>query len=191
MVDAIVQAGLLILREEGADKLTTKRIAERAGVSIGSLYQYFVDKEDVVESVYREQHSEFWDAAVRWVPKLAARPLEEAIALIVDAGIQRHRRLHDLHPDFYPDHAVRYTLSTFNPEGRDRASEWVKMILECHRDRLAVSPDRGAFLLTRTLGGIFISVTRERSHMLGEPALREELIRMLLALVATPDRAET
>jgi AcrR family transcriptional regulator len=87
MVEAIVQAGLLVLREEGPERLTTKRIAERAGVAVGSLYQYFADKDDVLEAVFQQQHEEFWDAAVLAVPKLAALPLERAVALIVEAGL--------------------------------------------------------------------------------------------------------
>lgn len=41
---AIVEAAARILSEEGAARLTTNRIAERAGVSVGSLYQYFPNR---------------------------------------------------------------------------------------------------------------------------------------------------
>ena len=50
-VDAIVEAAIQILQSDGEERLTTNRIAERAGVSIGSLYQYFADKEAIVEAV--------------------------------------------------------------------------------------------------------------------------------------------
>ena len=42
--EAIVEAAAQILERRGADALTTNRVAERAGVSIGTLYQYFSDK---------------------------------------------------------------------------------------------------------------------------------------------------
>jgi AcrR family transcriptional regulator len=187
MVDAIVQAGLLVLKEEGPEQLTTKRIAERAGVSVGSLYQYFADKDDVLEAVFRQQHEEFWDAAVSWVPRLAALPLEQAIELIVDAGLNRHRALHEIHPEFYVDHSVRYSLSTFHPNGGDRATRWVAMILECHRDELAIpNPERAAFLLTRALGGVLVTSLRERPRYLADPGLRDDLVRMAMGLVARP-----
>jgi AcrR family transcriptional regulator len=184
MVDAIVQAGLLVLREEGPEQLTTKRIAERAGVAVGSLYQYFADKDDVLEAVFRRQHEEFWDTAALAVPKLAVLPLEKAVALIVDAGLKRHRALYEMHPKFYLDHSVRYSLSTFNPNGPDRATKWVAMILDCHRDELGMTSERAAFLLTRVLGAVLLTSLRERPHYLSDPALRRDLLRMLMVLIA-------
>jgi AcrR family transcriptional regulator len=184
MVEAIVQAGLLVLREEGPEQLTTKRIAERAGVAVGSLYRYFADKDDVLEAVFRRKHEEFWDQASLAVPKLAVLPLERAVALIVDAGIERHRALYEIHPTFYRDHSVRYTLSTFHPNGPDRATKWVAMILDCHRDELAMASERAAFLLTRVLGGVLVTTLRERPRYLSDPELRRDLLRMLMALVA-------
>jgi len=189
VVEAIVQAGLLVLREEGSAQLTTKRIAERAGVAVGSLYQYFADKDDVLEAVFRRQHEEFWDQAALWVPKLATLPLEQAIGLIVDAGLNRHQALHEMHPQFYLDHSVRYTLSTFNPNGADRASKWVAMILDCHRDELAMPSERAAFLLTRTLGAVLLTALRERPHYLSDPALRDDLRRMAMALIVRKSSA--
>jgi AcrR family transcriptional regulator len=184
MVEAIVQAGLLVLREEGPERLTTKRIAERAGVAVGSLYQYFTDKDDVLEAVFRRQHEEFWDQAALAVPKLAVLPLEKAVALIVNTGLERHRALNEMHPKFYLEHSVRYTLSTFNPNGPDRATKWVAMILDCHRDELAMSSERAAFLLTRVLGAVLLASLRERPHYLSDPTLRHDLLRMAMALIA-------
>jgi AcrR family transcriptional regulator len=47
-VDAIIQASTYILTEVDWEGLTTNAIAERAGVNIGSLYQYFPNKEAIV-----------------------------------------------------------------------------------------------------------------------------------------------
>ena len=44
LVSAVLQAAVQVLAEEGAQRFTTARVAERAGVSIGSLYQYFPNK---------------------------------------------------------------------------------------------------------------------------------------------------
>lgn len=54
-VEAIVEAGARILAEEGWAGFTTNRIAEVAGVSIGSLYQYFPDKLALVDAI-RHRH---------------------------------------------------------------------------------------------------------------------------------------
>lgn len=51
IVDAVVEAATELLAERGVARLTTNEIAERAGVSIGSLYRYFPDKETIVAEI--------------------------------------------------------------------------------------------------------------------------------------------
>ena len=46
--DAILEAAAQILERDGPDRFTTTRVAERAGVSIGTLYQYFPDKQAIL-----------------------------------------------------------------------------------------------------------------------------------------------
>lgn len=48
MVHAILDATLFVIEEEGADNFTTNRVADVAGISVGSLYQYFENKEMLV-----------------------------------------------------------------------------------------------------------------------------------------------
>ena len=55
LVEAIQQACQQILENEGAEHLTTQRIADVAGVTIGSLYQYFPNKEAVVADVFNNK----------------------------------------------------------------------------------------------------------------------------------------
>ena len=53
-VDAIIQATARVLIEDGYDRASTNRIAQAAGVSIGSLYQYFPSKEALVAALVEE-----------------------------------------------------------------------------------------------------------------------------------------
>lgn len=46
--DSILEAALLVIARDGATALNTNAVAERAGVSIGTLYQYFPDKEAIL-----------------------------------------------------------------------------------------------------------------------------------------------
>ena len=52
-VSAVLEAAVRILKREGVDGLTTNRIAEVAGVSIGSVYQYFPDKGAIFSALHR------------------------------------------------------------------------------------------------------------------------------------------
>jgi AcrR family transcriptional regulator len=52
-VDAIVEATLQVLLEVGKERLTTTRVAARAGVSVGTLYQYFPNKSALLRAVLK------------------------------------------------------------------------------------------------------------------------------------------
>ncbi|EDM82957.1 TetR/AcrR family transcriptional regulator, partial [Limnobacter sp. MED105] len=54
LVARLVEATAQSVREHGMDKFTTHHVAELAGVSVGSLYQYFDSREDLVEALLED-----------------------------------------------------------------------------------------------------------------------------------------
>jgi len=58
LVGAILEAAAQVLRDEGATRFTTARVAERAGVSIGSLYQFFPNKASLLFRLQAEEWRE-------------------------------------------------------------------------------------------------------------------------------------
>lgn len=90
-VEAIVQAATQLLREGGLATMTTNAVAARAGVSIGSLYQYFPNRDALmVELIRREQrgHVERVRAALLLCKGL---DLEATVRLLVRAAMGHHR----------------------------------------------------------------------------------------------------
>lgn len=63
-VDAIVEAAIRILRRDGWSGLTTTRVAERAGVSVGSLYQYFPNRASIAVEIVRRRTRHFLTAVL-------------------------------------------------------------------------------------------------------------------------------
>lgn len=63
LVAAVLQAASQVLAEDGARHFTTARVAERAGVSVGSLYQYFPNKAAIL---FRLQSDEWAQTAAMW-----------------------------------------------------------------------------------------------------------------------------
>src|ERR1700722_11945035 len=78
-VDALVEATARILVKEGFDKASTNRIAEKAGVSVGSLYQYYPSKEALVAAVMERHSQELIQVARGVLAEVAKLAMEQAI----------------------------------------------------------------------------------------------------------------
>jgi AcrR family transcriptional regulator len=86
-VEAISEAAIQVLLTDGGDRLTTTRVAERAGVSVGTLYQYYPNKESLLFSVV-EDHMEKMIVAVESACEQARhKPLPEMIRNVVEAFV--------------------------------------------------------------------------------------------------------
>ena len=149
LVTAILQAAALVLAEEGVTRFTTARVAEKAGVSVGSIYQYFPNK---VSILFRLQVDE-WIQTTRMMQSIlkdaSAPPLERLRALVhaflqsecVEAEIRS--ALNDAAP-LYRD----------SPEARMARTEGSEMI-----DSFMEAALPGASLADRKLAGDLIFAT--------------------------------
>src|SRR6202167_1170851 len=89
-VEAILDAVVRILKREGFQAITTNRVAEVAGVSIGSLYQYFPDRAALFEALHQRHIDEIDRLFASQFMEHAGSPLEKLIPAMVDAMIEAH-----------------------------------------------------------------------------------------------------
>ena len=92
-VEAISEATIQVLLSHGAERLTTTRVAERAGVSVGTLYQYYPNKQSLLFAVL-EHHMNNVAARVEAVcdsacHKPLAEMIREVVEVFVDAKMER------------------------------------------------------------------------------------------------------
>ncbi|MCA9611010.1 MAG: TetR/AcrR family transcriptional regulator [Myxococcales bacterium] len=73
-VDAILGATAQVLVKDGYDKTSTNRVAERAGVSVGSVYQYFPNKEALVGELVDRYSREIFELLLSEIASLADQP---------------------------------------------------------------------------------------------------------------------
>jgi AcrR family transcriptional regulator len=200
-VAAIEQACLKILEEEGPRHLTTNRIAEVAGVSIGSLYQYFPNKESIVAAVYAAKLRTEIEALFRRAPivigEVANHSLEDGLRAVIQTYVDLRRRLSHLDPEFYGRyHRLFDLLTEANKQavthGQLTFDEWFPTLLERHRARLRVADVQLASALTiRTMEGAFWLAVEERPDLLESQAFQEELLALVLGfLEGRPAQAE-
>jgi len=90
-VDALLEATARILVREGFDKASTNRIAEVAGVSIGSLYQYFPSKEALVAALIDRHNRQVMQAIQGELAEALKLSMEEAVRRLVSIAVKAHR----------------------------------------------------------------------------------------------------
>ncbi len=98
-VEAILDAVLRILKREGVAAVTTNRIAEVAGVSIGTLYQYFPDKTAIFAALHRRHVDQVDTLLQTALIAHASSSLEDLIRALIDTMVDAHTadpELHDL-----------------------------------------------------------------------------------------------
>ncbi|MBI6567197.1 TetR family transcriptional regulator [Pseudomonas synxantha] len=87
LVAAILEAAIQVLAKEGATRFTTARVAEKAGVSVGSVYQYFPNKAAIL---FRLQSDEWQQTTqmLRGILEQSDTPALERLRALVHAFIQ-------------------------------------------------------------------------------------------------------
>ena len=87
-VDAILEATLQVLLQVGKERLTTTRVAARAGVSVGTLYQYFPNKGSLLRAALRQHMDEIAGAVERICLEQRGRSLEEMGTALVSTFLK-------------------------------------------------------------------------------------------------------
>jgi AcrR family transcriptional regulator len=81
----VIDAAGEVLDREGAGAFTTTRIAEAAGIPIGSVYRYFPDKEAIIEALALRYWSDFEDLVAAAAEADEREPLDDPGAVVIDA----------------------------------------------------------------------------------------------------------
>jgi AcrR family transcriptional regulator len=86
-VDAIYEATIQVLLSQGAERLTTTRVAERAGVSVGTLYQYFPNKASLLFAVLEAHFNRVSEVVETACARARGKPLAEMVKQVVEAFV--------------------------------------------------------------------------------------------------------
>jgi len=116
-VNSLLEATARILVREGFDKASTNRIAEVAGVSVGSLYQYFPSKEALVAALIDRHNQEVMQAVQGELAEAVNLPLEQAVRKLVAVAVKAHRidpKLHLVLAEQIPRVGRLENVETFN-----------------------------------------------------------------------------
>lgn len=182
-VDALVEATARILVREGFDRASTNRIAQEAGVSVGSLYQYYPSKEALVAAVIARHNEELTQVVRGVLADVATQPLEVGVPRVVAAAVDAHRLAPDLH------RVVTEQIPRVGPlEQTDALNrevyELFRAYLEAHRDEVrAIDLDLAAFVCVTSIEALTHSAVLHRAETLTDETvgtLVDEATRLVL-----------
>lgn len=91
-IDAIFEATIQVLLAHGFDQLTTIKIANRAGVSVGSLYQYFPNKRALMASIVKRHVGEVADITIRSCKAAHGKTIREMCSQMMTAFVDAKTR---------------------------------------------------------------------------------------------------
>lgn len=181
-VDALLAAAAQILARSGPEAATTNAIAARAGVSIGSLYQYFPDKDALIDVLATRHVDQMSAVMFAELADTGARTFAEAAAGLVAAILAAQRVNPRLH------HALHQILPRQKMSTMDRleaALETRVAALLAEREGLAPAvAERTAVVLVRSIGGAVRTTLRRDPERLEDPALERALTRIIVDCVA-------
>ena len=96
-VEAVLAAVPLVVKRHGAASITTNRIAEVAGVSIGSLYQYFPDKRSVFSALHERHVGDVRNILERYIAAHKSSSFSELVVDLVEELVDLHSVETELH----------------------------------------------------------------------------------------------
>ena len=167
-VDALIEATARLLIQEGYDRTSTNKIAALAGVSIGSLYQYFPSKEALVAAVVERHTQELSQLVLSAFLRVSESPIEVGIRELVVAGINGHSvdpALHRILAEEAPRIGPLEGIDTVQRNGR----ALVRGYLETHRSEVNVADlDLAAFILVTTIEALTHSAVLHRPEVLAD-----------------------
>ncbi len=183
-VESIVDATARVLVREGYDALSTNKVAREAGVSVGSLYQYFPGKEALVAAVMERHSSRMQENIAERMrsARPAATPEEVATELIraMLGALQAEPRLHRVLVEQVPRIGALRRLHELFSNYERLVEAW----LEEHRELIEVKDAKMAsFVLVAAVEGLVNRATLDRPDLVASGRLEEQILRLVLAYV--------
>lgn len=173
-VDTILEATARVLVKQGFDGLTTNAVAAAAGVSIGSLYQYFPNKVALVLALIDRHMEEMNNAILAELTRVANLPLAEAARCVVELTI----RVHAIDPDLHrvlTEQVPRIGKLARLREVDEICHRMVAGLLAARKDEIAIrDPDLAAFILVSTIESVVHRAALLYPQRLRDPRLVDE-----------------
>ena len=184
MVVEILEAASQVFAELGYARATTNKIAERAGVSVGSLYQYFPNKDSLMASLHKEHQTKIHSVIEKALKRFGDHSvsLEDGLRLLLDELNQVHEENPTLTKALSRE-SMRESEVGDSVHDDEEEKEKVNQLFKLLFNRPDVRDDNPKIIAV-IMGQVISHITRWLQHDappdLEQRTLREETIQLLV-----------
>ena len=190
LVEAVVQACLRILDEEGAQALTIKKIAEVSGATVGSIYQYFPNKDSIITLVYERVLKEEAGQVALLRQRVSKLSLIETLHEILANTIRLELRLFRLNANFHLKHYrelhLGMRLGSYQSSRDYVDATWIKLLRIYAAEVTAPDWNAAAYMLGIGLRAVVRIALEDDPARLEQPEFLESLLNMALGAIKPP-----
>jgi AcrR family transcriptional regulator len=185
LVSSILEATARILVHDGWDGITTNRVAREAGVSVGSLYQYFPHKEALVAALVENWADGVAKRFAALGPALAEAPVDRAITAVVDTALAVTREVAALQRSVLalPQIGALPAYERLNSRAADVLAEWIALR---GADMNVDDPSLTAWVIVAALDGLTEQALALRPDLLEGRRLAGALDRLVAGCLGVP-----
>ncbi|WPN45072.1 TetR/AcrR family transcriptional regulator [Pseudomonas sp. P8_241] len=184
LVAAVEQACLRILDEAGEEALTVARVAEISGVAVGSIYQYFPNKDAIIALLYERVLDEESEELLRVRERLIGVPLKMALRDILANIIRVETRLFKLNKAFHLRYHSALHLGMwrgpYHTTSEFIEATWLPLLRMYEHEITTEHPDLSAYLLGQGLRSVIRSVLEDIPAQLEHPGMLDSLVAMAI-----------
>lgn len=180
MVEAILAATARILVGRGYARTNTNLVAEEAGISVGSLYQYFPNKEALIVALHDRHEAQIQNVIETVLTGLRLKhpPLRQAMQGLIGAWIEAHQVAPELHRILEAECAFFALDARASDLAEQRIVAGIQSLLEAYRiEPLALK----TYLVTKTIESLVHAAVIEPPAGFSVEALAEGLLAMVMA----------
>ena len=187
-LEIIFEATTQLLERDGRVGLSTNAIAERAGISIGTLYHYFPSKEAILVATARREMAAHRAAVTRALTDSSteghAEPERHVLRALLGASDKRTKARR-----IATETLIAQDLSHEIAQPVREAAELLKANSERILGGARPLSAAALFVLTRAVSGVVNAAVREDSPLLGTSGLEDELVHLVHAFLKTGEQA--
>jgi AcrR family transcriptional regulator len=185
-VDAILAAAVRVLEREGPDAATTSRVAEVAGVSVGTLYQYFANRDAILNALQDREFSRATELLSGLLGRSEPAANHEVARAVVRALLESYRAAPALHRVLAVE-GLRVTPTERVLAFDGRAIATIRAFLSLpgagvRRPNL----DAAAFVVYQAVRATMLAYLFEEPAGLDDQTLVDELTHLILSYLVSP-----